>query len=199
MLLLVSAPLQAQGFLEQFSYEGVRFAGIGIDAGGVISNSLTAEPIGGVRIDLGLFAPRVRLMVGGSFFKGQFDAEQIAEFETRLEQLLVDCACTLDVGSVSMANVEVFADLQYLLRAVGRVQPYVALGFGAHVRDGDGAAIDGTFVEDALDTVAAGVDAAVGFDVAILSRLAFLAEVRGGLTSELRTVSARGGFMLRFP
>jgi hypothetical protein len=98
-----------------------------------------------------------------------------------------------------MANVEVFADLQYLLRTVGRVQPYVALGFGAHIRDGDGAAIDGTFVEDALDTVAAGVGAAVGIDIAILSRLAFLAEVRGGLTSELRTASARGGFMLRFP
>lgn len=199
MLLLMSAPLQAQGFLEQFSYEGVRLAGIGLDAGGVISNSLTTEPIGGVRIDLGLFAPRVRVMLGASYFKGAFDADQIAAFETRLEELLVDCACTLDVGSVTMANVEVFADLQYLLRSVGRVQPYVALGFGAHVRDGDGPAIDGTFVEDALDTVAAGVDAAVGVDIAILSRLAFLAEVRGGLTSELRTVSARGGLMLRFP
>ncbi len=195
----MAAPLRAQGFLEQFSYEGVRFAGIGIDAGAVISNSLTTEPIGGVRIDLGLFAPRVRVMLGGSYFRGQFDAEQIAEFETRLQELLVDCTCSLDVGSVTMANVEVFADLQYLLRSVGRVQPYVALGISAHVRDGDGAAIDGTFVEDALDTVAAGVGAAVGLDVAILSRLAFVAEVRGGLTSELRTVSARGGFMLRFP
>lgn len=195
----MAAPLRAQGFLEQFSYEGVRFAGIGVEAGGVISNSLTTEPIGGVRVDLGLFAPRVRVMLGGSYFRGQFDADQIAEFETRLEQLLVDCACTLDVGSVTMVNVEVFADLQYLLRSVGRVQPYVAVGIGAHVRDGDGAAIDGTFVEDALDTVAAGVNAAIGLDVAILPRLAFLAELRGGLTSELRTVSARGGFMLRFP
>lgn len=195
----MSAPLKAQGFLEQFSYEGVRLAGIGLDAGGVISNSLTTEPIGGVRIDLGLFAPRVRVMLGASYFKGAFDADQIAAFETRLEELLVGCTCALDVGSVTMANVEVFADLQYLLRSVGRVQPYVAFGFGAHVRDGDGPAIDGTFVEDALDTVAAGVDGAVGVDIAILSRLAFLAEVRGGLTSELRTVSARGGLMLRFP
>jgi hypothetical protein len=39
--------------------------------------------------------------------------------------------------------------------------------------------IAGTFVEDALDTVVAGVDGAVGLDIALVPRLALLAEVRG--------------------
>ena len=61
-----------------------------------------------------------------------------------------------------------------------------------------GPVIAGTFVEDALDTVAAGIDGALGLDVALVPRLALLAEVRGVLTSELQSVSARGGLMFRF-
>ena len=36
--------LPAQGFLEQFSYEGLRLSGLGVEMGGVVSDRLTAEP-----------------------------------------------------------------------------------------------------------------------------------------------------------
>ncbi len=199
LLLLVPAPVVGQGFFDQFSYEGLRFSGVGLDVGGVWSNSLTAEVAGGVRVDYGQFAPRVRLVFGALYFKGQFNGDKIAEFEDRLGDLVASPGVTIDVGDVSLADVEVYLDLQYTAAELGRLRPYVGLGFGAHVRDGEGAAIDDTFVEDALDTVAAGVSASIGFDLAVLRQLSLTAEVRGGLTSELRTLSARAGLMFWLP
>jgi hypothetical protein len=200
LLLLVAPPLRGQTFLEQFSYEGLRFSGIAFEFGGILSNSVTTEPIGGVRVDLGVVAPQIRVVMGGSYFKGDVKPDRIAEFEQRLGEVLIDCACdSISVGAISQSNVELYMALQYLVPVRGRVRPYAGVGFSAHVRDGDGAVIDGTFVEDALDTVAAGVDGAVGVDVLITPRIAVLAEIRGVLTSELQSASARGGLLIRFP
>jgi hypothetical protein len=200
LTLLAAAPVRGQGILDQFSYEGLRFTGIGLEFGGVLSNSITTEPIGGVRVDFGVIAPRLRVMVGGSYFKGNFKPDRIARFEQRLQEVLTNCACdSLSIGTITQANIELFLGLQYLLPSLGRVQPYAGAGFSAHIRDGDGAVIKDTFVEDALDTVAAGVDGSVGLEVALVRRLSILAEVRGVLTSELQSLSARGGLMIRFP
>ena len=199
MLVAAAPPLQGQGFLEQFSYDGLRLSGIAVEFGGILSNNVTTEPIGGVRVDFGVIAPRIRVVLGGSYFKGDIKPERIAQFEQRLEDVLVDCTCdTISVGSITQANFELYMAFQYLIPGLGRVQPYAGLGFSAHLRDGDGPVIAGTFVEDALDTVAAGIDGALGLDVALVPRLALLAEVRGVLTSELQSVSARGGLMFRF-
>ena len=195
LLSLTPSPLVAQGFLEEFSYEGIRFSGVGADVGVVIANSLTTEVVGGVRVDFGTFAPKVRVVLGGLYFKGQFKEDRIREFEQRLEDLVGE---PVDIGSITLANLELYLDFQYLLPRVDRFQAYLGLGFGAYVRDGDGEAITGTFVEDALSTVAAGLSGSIGFDVVLIRQLSFMAEARGGLTSELRTLSARGGFLFRF-
>jgi len=64
---------------------------------------------------------------------------------------------------------------------------------------GAGRAIEGTFVEDALDTVEAGLNVTAGTAVALARSLQLTAELRGSVTSELRTLAARGGFMVRLP
>ncbi len=94
---------------------------------------------------------------------------------------------------------EASVDLQYLFQNGSRFTTFIGVGLGVHVRSGSGDAIDGTFVEDALDTIAAGLNVSLGADVALTRVLYFTTDLRGGLSSELRTVSARGGFMFRFP
>lgn len=190
---------RAQGFFERFSYEGLRLSGLGVEMGGVVSDRLTAEPSPALRIDYGVLAPRLRLMFGASYFRGEFNQDEIAEFAQRLRRVVVDPTndFSVNVGSITWSQLELDGDLQYLFPA-GRAETYLGLGVGVHVRDGDGTAIDGTFVEDALDTIAAGVNLSAGVEVGLASRLAVTLDLRGALTSELRIASGRGGLMYRF-
>jgi hypothetical protein len=73
------------------------------------------------------------------------------------------------------------------------------VGIGIHFREGGGEAIEGTFVEDALDTVAAAATFSAGTHVAVAGGLFLTGDLRVGVSSELRTFSGRGGLMYRLP
>ncbi len=199
-LLLVPAPAAAQGFLERFSYEGLRLSGIGVDVGAVASDRLATEVSASLRIDYGFIAPRIRTLIGVSYFRSRFDEDEIAEFEDRLRDIVVTSApFSIDVGTITWTNVTLDLDLQYLLAAGHRIIPYIGLGIGVHVRDAKGEAIEGTFIEDALQTVAAALNVSTGFEVVLLRHLRFTAEFRGIVSSGLMSATARGGFMVRIP
>ncbi len=198
-LLLFPSLLNAQGFLEQFSYEGLGFSGIGIEVGAVASDRLTPEFSGALRIDYGRIAPRVRVLIGVSYFKGQFEDEEIASFEAALRGVVFDPTSDfrIDVGTISWSDIETSLDFQYMLESGHRVTSYFGLGFAVHLRNGSGTAIEDTFVEDALDTIEAGLAASLGTSIALIPQVHFTLDIRGGLTSELRTATARAGFMYR--
>ncbi len=71
------------------------------------------------------------------------------------------------------------------------------MGIGAHVRNASGTAIEDTFVEDALDTIAASADLSLGMEFALSNHFNFTTDIRGTLSSELIMASARAGFMYR--
>jgi hypothetical protein len=200
-LALLSVPrvMSAQGFLDQFSYEGLRFSGIGFEIGPVASHRVTTEVSGAVRVDYGFIAPRVRVLLGGSYFKGDLADSEIEEFQTSLQGVVIDPTgdATVDVGQITWANLEFDMDLQYVFPGSPRYMTYLGVGLGVHVRNGGGTAIDDTFVEDALDTIAAGANISFGVQIAIVDHLDFTADFRGGLTSELLLASARAGLMYR--
>jgi hypothetical protein len=193
-------PLRAQGFWEQFTYEGLRLSGIGVEGGGLIGDRVQAAPSIGVRVEYGRVAPRVAIVLGFSYMRSDFHASEVTEFERRLRGVVDDPTddFTIDVGTITWSDYRAGLDFRYIFTEQ-RVRPYVAVGLGIHVWDGDGAAIQGTFVEDALDTIAAGVAGAVGILAGVSRNLDFTAELRGEVTSELRTVRAHAGFMLYFP
>jgi len=201
VLMLCPQLAAAQGFLEQFSYEGLRLSGIGFEFGGVASDRLTREYSGAVRIDCGRIAPKVRVLIGAAYFRGEFNPTEIGKFEHGLERVVQDQppGFTIEVGSITWSDVEADLDLQYVLEAGGRITNYVGIGFAAHIRNGTGTAIDDTFVEDALDTIDAGLNMSWGAAIELFPVLHFTIDLRGGLTSELRTAAARAGLMFRVP
>lgn len=205
LLILVLGPgtARAQGILEQFSYEGLRLTGLGAEFGAVLSDRLVRTPAVALRVDYGMIAPEVRLMFGASYFRGDFNDGEIAKFETRLRGVILprDPSYVFDVnvGRIALTDVEASAVLEYPFFVRSRVETYVGLGGSVHVRNGSGDAIDDTFVEDALDTVAAGALVSVGGRLTLSGRLQVTMDMSGGLTSELRTLSARAGLMYRFP
>jgi hypothetical protein len=199
-LLFAPPALPAQEILEQFSYEGLRLSGIGIEFGVIGSNRLTDEPTGAIRIDYGFIAPNLRLLFGASYFEGDFDDQNIAEFETKVGAIVTDPTgdFTVDVGTISWADLEASIDLQYVFPYTNRVVPYLGVGLGVHYRNGSGATIEGTFVEDALDTVAAAANFSAGTHIAIAHLVYVTFDFRAGFSTELRTLAGRGGLMFRF-
>jgi hypothetical protein len=198
--LILPQALSAQSFLEQFSYEGLRFSGVGVEAGIVASDRLTRELTGAVRVDYGQIAPRVRVLLGASYFKADFEQDEISEFENQLCEIVDPIgACTIDIGEVSWTDIELDLDLQYLFESGQRVTNFLGLGLGVLLMNGTGEAIDGTFVEDALDRIDLGINLSLGTQVRLASGLYLTADLRGGLATELRTVTARTGIMYRVP
>ncbi|HMG18886.1 MAG TPA: hypothetical protein VK573_09190, partial [Gemmatimonadales bacterium] len=61
--------------MNQFSYENLRFSGIQLDVGVLGASGLTGATVGGLRVDYGRIAPRVRLLLGLSYFRSQFDPQ----------------------------------------------------------------------------------------------------------------------------
>ena len=198
-LLVAPQSLGAQGFLDEFSYEGLGLVGIGLDVGPVASDRVTTEVSIGVLVDYGMIAPRVRVLFGVNYFKGELDQNEIDNFKDRLLLLIRDPTgeATVDIGQIRWSNLEATLDLQYVFPSGPRYFTYLGLGMGVHIRNGSGAAIDGTFVEDALDTITASADLSLGVEVALTNRIHFTTNVRGVLSSELLIASARAGFMYR--
>jgi hypothetical protein len=87
-------------------------------------------------------------------------------------------------------------DVQYLLPQGRAVLVYSGLGLSVHARNGTGTAIRGTFVEDALDGITAGLNATLGVEIGA-KRWRLAVEGRGVLASGLSTASISMGVRYR--
>jgi len=193
--------LAAQGVLSQFTYDDLRVSGLQVDVGSLAARDLRGALVGGVRLDAGYLARHVRLLFGVSFARSEFDRRALARFNRQLLALVndPDSNATIDVGRIRLADLTADLDVQYVLNEGRPVTMALGLGVGVHLRNGSGRAIDGTFVEDALDGVAPALNGTIGVAVALTSAWRFTGELRGMLLSEFATASARLGFMFRFP
>src|SRR2546430_2193862 len=156
--------LAAQGVLNQFSYDNLRFSGIQADVGLFGASNLTGALAGGVRVDYGLIAPKVRVLVGLSYFRSEFSDQARARFVQRLKSIVIDPSRddTIRVGRISLSDVIGDVDFQFVFPQGQSATVYLGAGVGIHVRNGSGAAIKGTFVEDALDVITAGFNGSMG-------------------------------------
>mgnify|MGYP003575384966 CR=1 FL=1 len=200
VLLLSSIPtvqLSAQGVLNEFSSENLRLSGIQLDVGVLGSTQLTGTTVGGLRLDFGRIAPRARLMLGLSYFKSEFDQEARSKFEAALDSIIIDPSGDdiIDVGRIALGDFVGDLDLQYVFPQGHGITAYIGTGLSIHLRNGSGAAIDGTFVEDALDVVTAGLNGMIGFEFNLTRGIRFTLEGRGVLSSGLQTASLRTGLM----
>ena len=199
-LALAPTALGAQAVLEQFSYDALRPTGLQVDAGMLVSGDLENTIVGGVRLDAGRLAPRFRVLVGLSYFRSDFDTRATARFEQRLREIVIDPSGddTITVGRITWADIVADLDIQYALAETPAGAVFVGVGASAHIRNGSGSAIAGTFVEDALDEIGAGFNAMLGGEVRLMGPWRGTAELRGVLASGLSSASLRVGVMYRF-
>src|SRR5256886_15490388 len=108
----------------------------------------------------GFIAPHVRVLLGVSYYKADFSAAARARFEQRLKSVVIDPSAddTIRLGRITWSDVTGDVDLQYVLPQGRAVITYLGIGLGAHIRHGSGPAINGTFVQDALNSITAGLN-----------------------------------------
>jgi len=191
--------LSAQSLLEQFSYQNLKPSAIQFDIGPLGGTNVRGALTGGVRMDYGLIAPHIRVLLGVSYFKADFSSTARARFEQRLQSVVVDPTHddTINLGRITWSDVTGDVDLQYVLPQGRGVTSYMGIGIGAHIRHGSGPAINGTFVQDALNEITAGLNGTIGTEIGARHwRVTF--DARGVLSSGLSTVSLRTGVMYRW-
>jgi hypothetical protein len=198
----IAAPpnrLTAQGVLNQFSYDNLRLSGIQLDVGVLGASDLSGATVGGLRVDYGRIAPKVRLLLGLSYFHSQFDQDARRRFEQRLDSIVnPGSPDSVNLGRISLSDIIGDVDFQLVFPQGHGVTAYLGTGVSIHARNGSGAAINGTFVEDALDVITAGLNATMGFEFNLTPAWRFTLDGRGMLSSGLKTVSLRTGIMYRF-
>jgi hypothetical protein len=193
-----SGRLAGQGVLNQFSYDNLRLSGIQIDAGVLGASDLTGATVGGIRVDYGRIAPRVRLLLGLSYFRSQFGNQARDRFERRLDSIVnPSTPDTIDLGRITLSDIVGDIDFQFVFPQRHGVTAYIGTGISIHLRNGSGSAINGTFVEDALDVITAGLNGTMDFEFNLSNAWRYTVDARGVLSSGLKTASLRTGFMYR--
>jgi hypothetical protein len=192
-------PLPAQGLLAQFSYENLKPSALQLDLGPLGGNNVRGTLTGGLRLDYGRIAPRVRVLLGVSYFKADFSDAARQRFVQRLRGVVSDpdSNYTINLGPMTWSDVTGDLDLQYVLPQGRAVMAYMGVGLGVHVRHGSGPVINGTFVQDALNEITAGLNGTIGAEIGA-RRWRFTLDARGVLSSGLSTVSLRTGVMYRW-
>lgn len=202
MLLLAGAPAAAgaQAVLDQFSYDELRPSALQVDIGLLGASQLQGTFVGGLRLDYGYIAPRVRLLFGISYFRSQLDRETRDRFVQRLRNLIDDPTndYTIDVGRIYWGDIVADMDFQFAIPQGSTVTTYLGAGIGVHLRNGSGTAIDDTFIEDALDEIAAAANVMIGVEIDLASRWHATVETRGVISTGLSTASMRAGIMYRW-
>jgi hypothetical protein len=191
--------LPAQKILEQFSSDNLRLTALQVDVGPLGGSNIRGTLAGGLRLDYGFVAPKVRVLLGLSYFRADFGAAARQRFEERLRSIVTDPSGddTINLGRMRWSDVTGDLDLQFVVPQGHAVTAYLGLGVGVHVRNGSGSAIKGTFVEDALDEITAGLNGTIGAEIGA-RHWRLTVDARGVLSSGLSTMSLRTGAMYRW-
>ena len=156
--------------------------------------------MGALRYDAGNIAPRVRVLLGLSYFRSGFNQSALRDFANKIRVLVndPDSNFTVNVGQIRWSDLAGDLDLQYAFPQSRTVTTFLGAGVGVHLRHASGSAIDGTFVQDALDGLFPAANVTVGAEVRLTQQLAFSTEGRGVVSQGLSTASLTFGVTYRF-
>ena len=193
------APCEARAQdLADYDYENLSFRGISFDLGYLYADKVENTRTLGVRFDLGFLGPGFRIMPGVTYWKSTLADTEVDEFETRLGTLTTDQGGTVppggfDLGVIERKDIVVGLDGHYVWAAPLNLFFLAGVGLSAHFLNGSGPAVDGTFVEDLLDSVSAGFNLHAALEYPITERVRIHGGSKVEMLGDLNYVEFRGG------
>lgn len=189
-VLMLPAVAHAQTW-EDYDYENLSFRGIGVDLGAIWPAQVESTLAFGVRADMGFVGPHVRISPAIRYWSSSLEEAEVNRLAEQIlliceRQAAASCPSALDLGEVDRSDLELSVDAHYLFTTPYTISPYLGGGLGLHLLNGQGEFIDGTFVEDLLDTIVPGVNAIAGLNIPLGSAIQVFAEARYVLVSDVR-------------
>ena len=183
--------------LEDYDYENLSFRGFGVDVGRIWPNKVEAAGMYSLRVDLGYLGPGVRIAPSLGVWSSRLKQSELQRLADQLNDLgaSIDAA---DLQDINWSDLYLNLDAHLVWTTPLQAFTYVGAGVGFHALNGQGAAIQDTFVEDLLDSISASVDAIAGVEFEPMDRLRLYTEARFTLMSDINYLGARigGAFML---
>jgi hypothetical protein len=181
---------QEPSVLERLNLDRLQLAALGVGSGVVRPAQLVTTNVFELHSDYGPIAERWHVVFTATYWESHYQSHVVAEFARQIERSTTPPS-TVVPSEVSVSDIALGAEGRWKPRPTSFFRPYLGLGLAAHVINTEGALIDGTFVENALDYITAGVSGSTGIDVQLFEHLTIGAQARYDLLSGLRFGSAR--------
>lgn len=191
LALLLSATALGAQTLADYDYEDLSLHGVSLDYGYIWPNKVEPTSRFGVRFDLGYLGPGVRITPTITYWGSRLSGRELGRLAGRLSQLpaLRDNLVTVeaeDLGEIRWSAFAINLEGQFAWETKFGVMTYLGAGVGVHKLNGKGELIDGTFIEELLDAVTAGVSGLAGIEFEPVPRMRIYAETNYTLLSYLR-------------
>jgi hypothetical protein len=195
------APTGALGQeLADLDYEHLAFRGFGFDWGYLWPTRVERTGSVALRIDMGYAGPGLRILPSVSYWSAPLQQREITELEDRIESLIAEQSGApsppLDLGTIQWRDIGLGVDAQVVWDSLLDVLAYSGIGVTAHILDGDGDAIAGTFIDDLLDSVTAGVNLHFGLEYPLTDRVRVYGVSKYEVMSDLQFFTARVGWQI---
>jgi hypothetical protein len=186
--------------LADFDYVNLSFRGIGAELGYLFPSRVEPTPSVGLRMDLGYLGPGVRVIPGITWWSSPLESREVEELEGRVESLIETAtdapAPNIDLGVIEWSDLSLSVDTHLVWRVPFGVLTFAGVGAAAHLMNGDGASINGTFIEDLLDSVTAGFNLHAGAEYPLSDRIRGYGQGRYEVMGDLQYFQIRLGAQL---
>lgn len=197
-VLSVASHRTAAQDIADIDYEYLSFRGIALEFGYLWPDRVEKTESYGLRFDLGYAGTGLRVVPSIMYWSSPLNASEIVEFENRVEDLVAQqnggVRPSLDLGTIEYTDVAFGLDAQVVWELPLDILTFGGLGVAAHVMDGDGDVINGTFVEDLLDSVEPGFNLHLGTEYPIAENMRLYASGRYEVMPDLQYLQVRAGW-----
>jgi hypothetical protein len=198
-----SGPVAAQE-LADFDYENLAFRGLGAEVGRIWPTRVDPTTSYGVRMDLGYLGPGLRVTPSITYWSSRMRRSEVRELEQRVEELVDREAppgappASVSLGTIDWSDLVLSLDAHVVWRVPFGMLTFAGAGASAHVLNGGGEAVEGTFIEDLLDTVTAGANVHLGLEYPVGGRFRLYGLSRLEMAETFQYLELRFGGQLMF-
>lgn len=198
-VVVVLLPTMTQGQnLPDYEDANLSFRGILVEVGHIFPNKIEDTDIFALRFDLGFLTPGFRIVPGVAFWTSTMAQDEVNKFESLLGQLNTDQGGSspsggFNLGSIKRDDVVLSLDGSYMWSIPLDFFFWAGVGASAHFLNGSGPAVNGTFVEDLMDSVSAGFNVHGGLEYPIKDRFRIYGGSKIEILGDLRYLELRFG------